>query len=526
MKKHKNSKQLEIKDAIIYCRVSSKKQETEGHGLDSQEERCRKFAISEGYAVEKVFRDTFSGGGDFMQRPAMKELIEYLDAHPHKNYAVVFDDLKRFARDTEFHLKLRSAFDIRNALPKCLNFNFEDSPEGRFVETILAAQNQLDREQNKRQVIQKMKARLEMGYLPFHAPLGYSKVKDVIHGKIDKPNQHAKYVKEALEGFAFMRFLHRIDVVKFLQEKGVLSAKQSPEKALEAVNKMLTDVFYAGYLEYEPWEVARRIGRHEAIISLDVFEKNKKRLSSRAMTHIRVDVREDFELRGLVNCAECNSKMTAYYARGKSGKRHPYYKCQNKQCVTYGKSFRKADIDDGFSELMRNVKATDECIEKAITIFNEVWNEEMQTIGHRTKIISAEKENIEAQITQLSERVGKATDEVLINQYEKQIKKLAERLNEIEEADTSHYNYDEVYRTSSDEVLGVLKNPYGVWVNYNLEQRRRFFNFVFEGNLSYSKEYGYRTPNYSLPLRVFELITQSSSVDVEMGGIEPPCMEI
>ena len=50
------------------------------------------------------------------------------------------------ARDTEFHIKLRREFDKRGARVECLNFRFEDSPEGKFIETIIAAQGELERE--------------------------------------------------------------------------------------------------------------------------------------------------------------------------------------------------------------------------------------------------------------------------------------------------------------------------------------------------------------------------------------------
>src|ERR1019366_9448797 len=93
--------------ALIYCRVSSQKQKTEGSGLESQEQRCREYAYSKGYQIEAVFKDSYTGGGDFMNRPAMSLLIGYLDNHKYKQYIIIFDDLKRFARDTEFHLKLR-----------------------------------------------------------------------------------------------------------------------------------------------------------------------------------------------------------------------------------------------------------------------------------------------------------------------------------------------------------------------------------------------------------------------------------
>src|SRR5437870_11374933 len=94
--------------ALTYCRVSSDRQKKEGHGLDSQEHRCREFAIQKGYGEpERVFPDSFTGGGDFRLRPAMRELLAYIDSKPYNRYVVIFDDLKRFARDTEFHLQLR-----------------------------------------------------------------------------------------------------------------------------------------------------------------------------------------------------------------------------------------------------------------------------------------------------------------------------------------------------------------------------------------------------------------------------------
>ncbi len=37
--------------AVIYCRVSSTKQKVEGSGLESQEHRCRQYALAQGYEV-------------------------------------------------------------------------------------------------------------------------------------------------------------------------------------------------------------------------------------------------------------------------------------------------------------------------------------------------------------------------------------------------------------------------------------------------------------------------------------------
>lgn len=131
-----------ITKAIIYCRVSSKGQETDGHGLESQETRCRQYAAAKGYEVVATFPDTITGSGDFMKRPGMVSLLAFLDSESDEDVIVIFDDLKRYARDVEFHLKLRREMTARNATPECLNFNFVDTPEGKFSEIIVAASGQ------------------------------------------------------------------------------------------------------------------------------------------------------------------------------------------------------------------------------------------------------------------------------------------------------------------------------------------------------------------------------------------------
>jgi DNA invertase Pin-like site-specific DNA recombinase len=78
MKATQQLKPDKAQTALIYCRVSDKKQKTDGHGLESQGQRCRQRADELGLTVEMVFTDDFTGGGDFMKRPAMRALLTYL----------------------------------------------------------------------------------------------------------------------------------------------------------------------------------------------------------------------------------------------------------------------------------------------------------------------------------------------------------------------------------------------------------------------------------------------------------------
>ena len=104
---------------------------------------------------------------------------------------------------------------------------------------------------------------------------------------------------------------------------------------------------------------------------------------------------------------------------------------------------------------------------------------------------------------------------------EKQIEKYAEKIESLEAKLSANYDYSIPYRTSVKEVLQVLENPYSVWQNYNVYQKQKFFSFIFDENLEYDKIEGYRTPNYSLPITLFETITNNEPDMVETMGIEP-----
>ncbi|MEM9319647.1 MAG: recombinase family protein [Pseudomonadota bacterium] len=125
-----------VADATLDAETMSlKSQETDGHGSDSQEARCRAHAEARFYEVVSVFPAIITGGGDFMKRPGMQALLMYIDAQPGESLVIVFDDLKRMSRDTRAVLDLRDAFRLRCVHIESPNFSFEDTPEGEFAKT-------------------------------------------------------------------------------------------------------------------------------------------------------------------------------------------------------------------------------------------------------------------------------------------------------------------------------------------------------------------------------------------------------
>lgn len=510
--------------AILYCRVSSERQASEGHGLDSQETRCRQYASQKGYEVAEVFRDSFTGGGDFMLRPAMRELLSYVEINAFKNYVLIFDDLKRFARDVAKHWELRHIFERLGVKLESPNFEFKDNDEGAWLnETVNAVFNEYDRRTNRRQVIQKQKARLDVGYWAFASRKPYKMDKDLVHGKVLKLQYpQAQWLKEAMEGFASGKFIRKIDACKFLVEKGYWK-RQTPEKYIDNFSLLCKDILFAGYIEKPEWEVSRRIGHHEALISLDTYELIQKRLKNEGLgKRIRVDISEDFPLRGLLICDSCGKHLTGAWSKGRK-QRHPYYFCQNKECIYKGKSILKKDIEENFSSLLKKQVLKEKVGVIVKDVFDFVWKEEISSVKDIQFADNKKKAELKEKISKLSNFVISTNNEIVRGAYEKQIEETANELASIQDHLVGDIDISVPYRTALDKATGFLESPYKVWQKLSVIERHSLFYFIFNEKIPYDIKEGYRTNKIPSAVRLFEEFAVANSSGVEMGGIEPPC---
>ncbi|MCX6712507.1 MAG: recombinase family protein, partial [Candidatus Vogelbacteria bacterium] len=482
--------------------------------------------------------DSFSGGGDFMARPAMRELLSYIDKNPTQKYVVIFDDLKRFARDTKFHIQLRLEFKARDVSVHCLNFKFEDTPEGNFVETIMAASNELERLQNRRQVMQKQKARLEAGYWTFFHPPGYVAKKVPGHGKVLFPkNPEAKILKEALEGYASNRFMQLTDVLKFLIRKRFIKndGKNHLQRVIELFKRA---AIYAGYIEYLPWEVSRREGHHKSLISRECLVKIEDKMAGKVKNPIREDISSDFPLRGFLICANCNQNFTASWSTSHTGNKYPYYRCKTNGCLYKNKSINRETVDERFKKLIKEVKPKPQLIDFLKSRLLAKWNKAKENVADISRNIGnkvlefkaeikrlVEKKVLEfkAEIKRLVELASRADNRDMVKAYEEEITefKQKERISrlKIEELNNGQINFG----TALNAVLEIIKNPYKEWETGDLLHRKLVLKMVFGGNLKYDRIEGFGTLDLALPIRVFGRTDLVNSPDVDMGRVELPC---
>ena len=494
------------KTALIYCRVSSKKQTVDGAGLDSQEHRCREYAAERGYVVKEVFPDSQTAKGDFMDRPGMKALLAYLDAHKGESHIIIFDDLKRFARDTEFHWNLRRTLAERNAVPECLNFRFDETPEGRFYETIIAAQGQLEREQIGRQSVQKMRARLERGFAVFRAPVGYNYAKAKGGGKVLEIDPVlGPIVKEALDGYASGRFASQTEVKRFLESQPAYP--KDMEGGLirpQTIPRLLGKEIYAGLVGALNWGIPFRPGQHEPLITLDTFHKIAVRLNQRVFMPRRADNVAEFTLRGAVCCSACNTPLTAGFCKGKM-KSYPYYWCHNVLCDLKGKTIPRAKLESHFSEVIEQVSPSDWLGPLFGAMLKKRWEIQASQALAATQGLEKQIADNDAAISQLIDRTLETSSPALLTAYEKKIEQIERETLLLRDKQAQNrqpkVNFDTLFELS----MRFFSQPKKIWESNVYELQRLVLKLVFKGHLPYAHGKGFEHLPFS---ETFKLINK------------------
>ncbi|MDD5103924.1 MAG: recombinase family protein [Candidatus Peribacteraceae bacterium] len=511
-----------MKKAVIYCRVSSDRQVREGHGLDGQESSCRKYAEMKGYEVAKVFRDEGISGGT-IDRPGIQELIDYLAAKGGKNkeMVVIVDDLKRLARDVIGHLQLHKLIRSHHGVLESPSHTFEESPEGSFVETLLAATAQLEREQNKRQVIRRMKARLEAGYWSFDNPPGYRYESVEGHGRLLVPDEpKASLIREALEGFASGRFLTLTEVRDFLASKDFTHRGQKGSVYVEQIKRLITRVLYAGYVEYPKWGIALRKGHHQPLIDMETYERIQERLSGRRKPRIRKDIHDDFPLRGFVLCAGCERPFTASWSKGRN-KRFGYYRCITQGCPCQDKSVRMEKMTKEFEALLKPLNPRPNILKVLTHEMMVHWESNIIDVDAINKRRAEKQKDVENDIKFFTDRLKETRTPALVHVYEEKILELDAERTRLGEKVMPKKKPDFDFGTALNGAMAFISEPYTMWKTGDLSQRRLVLRMVFEEPLVYDMATGFGTAKFSLPINLACIMELDALEVVEMPGIEP-----
>ena len=112
-------------------------------------------------------------------------------------------------------------------------------------------------------------------------------------------------------------------------------------------------------------------------------------------------------------------------------------------------------------------------------------------------------------------------DKSMIQHYEAHVKELSAKRDLLSAQASQVYDVDTSLEGAVGTVFDFIKNPYSLWDNGDLKEKRLVIKLAFAKRLPYAKNVGFGTAGKALPFTILEDITSGKTKMVEGAGFEP-----
>lgn len=290
--------------AVIYARVSSKEQEETGYSLPAQEKFLKDYAGRKVFDVVKVFAISESASGQ-KQREVFGQMMTYVTKQKIK--LIICEKVDRLTRNFKDAVQIdewleedgeREVHLVKDSL--VLHKNSRSQEKLNWGIRILFAKNYIDNlsEEVKKGHLEK----LRQGWYPSKPPLGYKTAGEKGHKIHIIDSEKAVYVKKMFELYATGNYsLKQLTNVMF--EHG-LRTRGGHKLVKSRMASLLGDPFFYGTIN---WLGKLYEGKHEPIITKELYDRVQSVLRSKNTPKYS---KHFFLFKGLINCAECEGKIT------------------------------------------------------------------------------------------------------------------------------------------------------------------------------------------------------------------------
>lgn len=316
----------------LYSRKSSESEERQVLSIDSQVKEMLQIAERDGLEVVEIRRESHSAKNSG-QRPVYNELIE--DIRKGRFNGILTWAPDRLSRNAGDLGSLVDLMDSKHLLEiRTFGQSFTNSPSEKFLLMILGSQAKLENDNRGVNVKRGLRMRCEMGMWPTCAPTGYLNITTPDRkGQVIVDPERGPIIRKMFERVAYERWSGR-KVYHWLKFDINFKSKGNKNLSLGNIYRILQTSFYSGPFEFPRGSGKWYEGKHEPIISKELFELTQEQLKRDRITR---DSKE-FAFTKLLTCELCGSGITAdeKYKKLKNGSttKYIYYGCTRSRDLT------------------------------------------------------------------------------------------------------------------------------------------------------------------------------------------------
>ena len=430
------------KRCYTYVRVSTEMQ-VEGYSLDSQRDRLKREAKAKDWTIVKEYADEGKSGHSIAGRPKFKEMLERIKSgNPDNVDFVLVYKLSRFGRNAADALASLKQMRKHGVELYCAEESIDSTGgPGYLMITIMAAVAEIERENILVQTMagRHQKAR-EGKWNGGQAPYGYKINSDT--GVLEIDEEEAEVVRLMFDKYAHGGELGINGVARWLEANGYRKKLRGNGKytlfSTHTVKMILDNPVYVGKIAYgrrrveriededEETEVVRRLkndeyglydGKHEAIISEELWEEVQEKRSATSVKHEKThSLDHEHILSGILRCPICGAPMYGTVNRKKkkdgSGEYYKdawYYVCKHRKLIdgqkcTYRRQPPQGPIDAEVIAIVRDAMMSPELVK------GMQWYANMEMNTEELEKRLAEMEKTKAQKMRAKDRISSEMD--------------------------------------------------------------------------------------------------------------------
>ncbi len=332
--------------AVLYLRVSSKKQmdtavdiDPDGNSIATQRDVATRKATNLTAEVVREFVEPGVSASTIEKRQAFQDMLTYLRENPEVRYVIVYARSRAFRNYIDAAITKR-LLDKLNVKLVSAREDFGDGVYADMMEAVTDIFNDVQNKLSGEDIRIKMQHKAVNGGTLGPARVGYLNTRIQVEGRmvntINLDPERAPLVSKAFELYATGEYsIERLTAT--MADTGLTSRPTPRWPQIRPISdstlhRILRDPYYAGFVVYKG---SIYPGRHEAIVSHDVFDRVQDVLNLRSDRGQRDRILTHY-LKGSLLCQRCfergrTARLIYTEARGKNKKRYAYFLCRERQ---------------------------------------------------------------------------------------------------------------------------------------------------------------------------------------------------